>query len=377
MIPEHADYTLPYWKHGKPKKQLFARNGEMTMINKKWYPVIALTVSVLLIWACGGTASTSSAPTTEATGIATETELAVATETQTPLPTATPLGVTTETFIHDPAALSEFAPGQETTQLINDRYGSHYYRQPDLPLTEFPNMSVPLTGTTYEVRPVYVHTTLPGCASTMVAGTPCTVWSTGNHAYVMAYANQWQAAADEKDQWPLDAGEALLFERMDETYLYAKTADTGDMFTFVLSQISLTPPASNLTSGDGTEQYYWWEVPVYAPWGPLDTNLVQIGGIYTAFSYGVDHNFVAIQVSTDPETYATQGVPPPPDAVSHWTAKDDYLPARILGVVPNVGLWLEYADGTVGIAYNTHTWHFQPGFYAVNGLPYPGGALGQ
>ena len=291
--------------------------------------------------------------------------------------TSTPLGVTTQTFITDATQLSGFAPGQETTQLINDRYGQHYYRQPDLPLSDFPNMTVPLSGITYEVRPVYVNVTYPGCSSNMVTGTPCSVWANGNHAFVYGYVNQWQPASDIASQWPLNAGEKLLFERMDDTYLYAKTASYGDMYTFVLSQISLTPPTANLTSGDGTEQYYWWEVPVYAPWGPLDTNLVEPGKIYTTFSYGMDNNFVTLMVCTDAQTFITQAVVPPPGTNCHYEGRDDYLPARILAVVTNGGLWLGYADGSTGLAFGTHTWHFQPGFYAVNGLPYPGGALGQ
>jgi len=345
---------------------------------RTWKLLSAAMVGILLILACGnpytGPATQTPLPTyTQPAGEATQ----ALTATQLPTTTPTPLGVTTQTFITDATQLSSYAPGQETAQIINDRYGQHYYRQPGLPFTDFPNMAAPLSGTTYEVRPVYVDVTQPGCNSTMAVGTPCSVWANGNHAFIHGYANQWQAEADIADQWPLIAGEKLLFERMDDTYLYAKTADFGDMYTFVLSAISLTPPAANLISGDGTEQYYWWEVPVYAPWGPLDTNLIETGKVYTVFSYGMAQNFVSLMACTDAQTYIAQATVPPPGTTCHYEGRDDYLPARVLAVVTNSGLWVEYADGTVGFAFNTHTWHFQPGFYDVNHLSYPGGALGQ
>lgn len=341
---------------------------------KKPIVITLLILALLVTLACNALTGGGSQPTEPAQA---NTEPAGTLPTEVSTATSTPLGVTTQTFITDATQLSSYAPGQETTQLINDRYGQHYYRQPDLPYTEFPDMTTPLSGTTYEVRPVYVNVTLPGCSSTMAAGTPCSVWANGNHAYVYGYANQWQPKADVADQWPIDAGAELLFERMDDTYLYAKTASYGDMYTFVLSTISLTPPAANLTSADGTEKYYWWQVPVYAPWGPLDTNLIELNKIYTVFSYGQDHNFVSLEVCPDAQTFIAQKTPPFPGSGCHNEGRDDYLPAKVLGVVTNAGLWLEFADGTVGFAFGTHAWHFQPGFYAVNGLPYPGGALGQ
>ncbi len=337
--------------------------------------LLGLFAALAIILACTPSlaAPTAVAPAEDA--IATE-SLTEAAPTVTLTITPTPLGVTTETFLHDATQIAGFAPGTDTTQVINDRYGTHFYVQPEPPLDEFPDMTQPKSGKTYEVRPTYVNVTLPGCASTMTSGTTCSVWSTGNHAYVYGYANQWQAQADTKDRLILDAGMSLLFERMDATYLYAKTADFGDMFTFVLSEISLTPPASNLTGGDG-QLYYWWETPVYAGWGPLDTNLVEINKIYNVFSYGTDHNFTELQVCAEADTFAQQGLPPFPDSDCVWDARDDYLPARILGIVPGAGLWLEYADGVKGFGFQTNTWHFQPGFYQVNSLPYPGGALGQ
>lgn len=339
--------------------------------NSLTLPVVVLMLVISL--ACSTVTGTGTQPAQTDGASATET---FPTATELPTNTPTPLGVTTQTFITDGTQIASFAPGQETTQVINDRYGQHFYRQPDLPYSDFPDMTTPLSGITYEVRPVYVHVTFPGCSSTMTPGTECSVWANGNHAFVYGYANQWQPEADIADQWPLNAGEKLLFERMDATYLYARTADTNDMFTFVLSQISLTPPGTNLVSHDGTEKYFWWEVPVFAPWGPLDTNLVETGKVYTVFSYGMDTNFVSLMVCADAQTYIAQAVPPP-GTNCHYEGRDDYLPARILAVVPNMGLWLEYSDGTVGLAWSAHTWHFQPGFYAVNGLPYPGGALGQ
>lgn len=345
------------------------------MSNRSLALISAALAMVLIIFACRTPAPTQSAQS----ALPSEAAATDATQTATAVPTITPtpLGVTTQTFITDATQLASFTPGQETTQLVNDMYGQHYYRQPDLPYSEFPDMTTPLSGVTYEVRPVYVNVTLPGCTNTMTAGTPCSVWAIGNHAFVYGYANQWQPEADVADQWPLDAGTELLFERMDDTYLYAKTASYGDMYTFILSTISLTPPGANLVSHDGTEKYYWWEVPVYAPWGPLDTNLVETGKVYTTFSYGQDHNFISLEVCPDAQTYIAQATPPFPGSGCHIEGRDDYQPARILGVVTSAGLWLEFADGTVGFAFGTHTWHFQPGFYEVNGLDYPGGALGQ
>lgn len=338
---------------------------------RTWKILSAALAGILLILACGNPYNGPAASTPLPTGTSLDNATGAVTTTPTPLLSTLSTATLSISSLATPNAtqLAILLPGQGTGQMVKDAYGEHEYLQPAPPLDSFPTMNMPLTGPTYEKRPVYVDVSLPGCTSTMAVGTACSVWAVGNHAFITAYTNQWQPNPRTDQQMPLSAGIPLEFERMDGSYLFAKLTETDDQLTFRLSEISLTAPAANYTSQDGAEKIYWWTVQVYAPWGPLDRNQVQVGKIYTWFSYFLNTQYNMVMVCENAEALIAQGKMP--EGVCYFKGMDDFLPAKVRLVFENTGIWLEFSDGTVGFAFNGYPWHFQDGFWARHGLPYP------